>query len=307
MFALVVRRLAAGLVVLALVHLATFAALRALPGEAWADLAGDRALPPAAAARLAELYGAGRPWWQQYVADLSARLHGELGVSLKLVRGADVGYLLLQAAPISLGIGCGALALGTALGLAAGAAAARRRGGWADHLVGGLATLGVSVPEFVLATGLLLVFSLLLGWLPAGGPSPLGLVLPIITLAIPLAASLARLVRASLAEELAADFVRTARAKGQGEVAVVIDHALRPALGPVLAWLAPAAANVLTGSMVVEALFALPGLGSCFVAGALAQDWPVVTGAALLYAGLLVVFNLAADLALAWLDPRTRI
>jgi len=142
--------------------------------------------------------------------------------------------------------------------------------------------------------------------LPGGQSRADLLVLPVLTLALPLAAQIARLTRASLMDELKADFVRTARAKGAAEGSIVLEHALRPAFGPVLAYLATAAAGVLTGSMVVESLFAIPGLGYFFVAGALQQDWTVITGAALFYAALLVIFNLLADLGLLWCDPRTR-
>lgn len=304
---LILRRLLAGLVVLWLVHLATFLALRAMPGDPWADLAGDRDLPPTAVARLQQLYGHDRPLVGQYLGSLGDVLRGDLGHSLKLARGQRVDHLLFQAAPASIAIGCGALLLGLALGLPAGVWAARRAHRRGDQVVRLAATVGISLPEFVVATVLLVVFSLWLGWLPAGGlTTPAGLVLPVVTLALPLAAALARLVRASLIAELAADFTRTARAKGATETRVVWDHALRPAFGPVLAWLATAAANVLTGAMVVELVFAIPGLGFYFVAGALEADWTVVSACALLYAALLVLFNLAADLALAWLDPRTR-
>jgi len=301
------RRLLGGLFVLWAVHLATVAAMHALPGDTWADAAGDRTLPPAAMAALRERYGADRPFLVQYGEDLAARLRGELGVSLKLARGEPVAALLGQALPVSIGLGCGALLVGLLGGLAAGAWSALRRGRLPDHAVRMAASLGISTPEFVLGTALLLLFALALGWFPAGGLAhPGALVLPVLTLGLPLAAAFARLVRTSLAEELDAGFVRTARAKGAGAFRVVLEHALRPAFGPVLAWFAQAAANVLTGSMAVETLFAIPGLGWCFVAGAVQQDWPVVTGAALVFALALVLCNLAADLCLAWLDPRTR-
>lgn len=304
---LVLRRLLGGVIVLFAVHLATVAAMRALPGDTWADAAGDRTLPPAAMAELRARYGADRPFLVQYGDDLAARLRGELGVSLKLARGEPVADLIGRALPVSIGLGCGALLVGLVGGLLAGAWSALRQNRWPDHLVRFGTSLGISTPEFVLGTVLLLVFSLALGWFPAGGLAhPGALVLPVLTLGLPLAAAFARLVRTSLIEELDAGFVRTARAKGASECRVVLEHALRPAFGPVLAWFAAAAANVLTGSMAVETLFAIPGLGWCFVAGAVQQDWPVVTGAALIFALALVVCNLLADLCLAWLDPRTR-
>jgi oligopeptide transport system permease protein len=197
--------------------------------------------------------------------------------------------------------------VGIFLGLWAGMLASRFANRWQDGAIRASATLGISTPDFIVAPLLLVAFSLWLGWLPAGGiDHASALVLPIMTLSIPLSAQIARLTRASMVEELGADFVRTARAKGAGESQIVIDHALRPAFGPVLAYLATAAAGVLTGSMVVESLFAIPGLGYFFVAGALQQDWTVVSGAALFYTVLLMSFNLLADLGLLWCDPRTR-
>ncbi len=304
------RRLVDGLLVLLLTHLAVFTALRLQPGDPWADIAGDRTLPAAAVAQLRRVYGHEGSFAGQYVQELGSRLQGDFGLSLKLARGQPVSRLLWAALPVSVAIGCGALFLGLSLGVWAGAVAARSRclgRGRADRAVRLAATLGISTPDFVSGTALLLVFSLALHWLPAGGlDSPLGLVLPVLTLGLPLAAAVARLTRASLADELLLDYVRTARAKGASDGALLYDHALRPAAGPVVAYLAQAAAALLTGSMVVEALYALPGLGFYFVQGTLAQDWTVVSGAALLYTALLVLFNLAADLALAWLDPRTR-
>ncbi len=313
MSAFLLRRLGAGLVVLWLVHLLTFAALRAMPGDPWLDLAGDRELPAAAVARLKHLYGQDQPVLVQYFQDLCDKLRGDFGYSLKIAHGQPVLGLLARATPVSLAVGSGALLVGIFLGLWAGTLAARAarassaRAQLGDQGLRLLATLGISTPDFIIGPLLLLVFSLGLGWLPAGGvESASALLLPVLTLGLPLAAQIARLARASLIEELGADFVRSARAKGADESRIVYEHALRPAVGPVVAYCATAAAQVLTGSMVVESLFAIPGLGYFFVAGALQQDWTLVAGAALEYAVLLVAFNLIADLALLWLDPRTR-
>ncbi len=309
MIPLIARRMLLGIAVVWLVHLLTFVVLRMMPGDPWADIAGDRTLPAAAVERLKEIYGqaSGRSVVAQYFDDLSGKLSGNFGTSLKIARGHDVLDLLAQAAPISISIGCGALLIGIFLGLWAGMLAARRMGAAPDHLIRAASTLGISTPDFIIAPLLLVVFSLWLGWLPAGGAEhPSTMWLPMFTLALPLAAQVARLTRASLVDELKSDFVRTARAKGAGEGRIVMEHALRPAFGPVLAYLATAAAGVLTGSMVVESLFSIPGLGYFFVAGALQKDWTVISGAALMYAVMLVIFNLLADLGLLWCDPRTR-
>lgn len=307
MFTVILRRLGEGVLVLLLVHAATFAALRLMPGDPWADAAGDRALPPAATERLKHLYGHDRPVLSQYITDLSDKLRGEFGVSIKIARGVSVTHLLTTSVPLSFALGCGALAIGLGFGIWGGVWAARRVGRAADHQIRAFATLGMSTPDFVLAPFLLLIGSLWLGWFPAGGTAQMSaLILPIIVLGIPLAAAIARLTRTSVLEELRLDFVRTAKAKGANEHHIVFNHVLRPAIGPVLAYTGQAAAAVLTGAMVVEQLFAIPGLGYYFVAGAISQDWPVVSAAALVYAVILVLCNLVADLLLVWLDPRTR-
>jgi oligopeptide transport system permease protein len=313
MLAILARRLLAGLAVIWLVNLITFAALRAMPGDPWADMAGEHSLPPAAAAHLRHLYGHDRPVLQQYLDQAGDALQGTFGYSLKIARGYPVAALVEQAAPVSLSLAATALALAVALGIGGGvaaAAAARRSGRRAQAIDRGLqmlATIATSVPVFVIAPLILIVFSLSWGWLPAGGMgSASALILPSLTLAVPLAAEIARLLRASLLDDLAADFTRTARAKGASEARILLEHALRPALGVVVAYGASAAVGLMTGSMVVEGLFALPGLGYYFIAGALEGDWPVVSAVAMLYAVLLVAANIVADLMQAWLDPRTR-
>jgi oligopeptide transport system permease protein len=306
----ITKRLVDGLLVLLLTHAAVFIALRLLPGDPFADIAGEKTLPAEAIARLQQLYGHDGSIAVQYLRELAARITGDFGLSLKIARGVPVTSLLASALPVSVAIGCGALLVGILLGGCAGVLAARsatRPGSRfiADRVVRWGSSVGVSLPDFVLGTGLLLL-ALLLGGLPAGGlDHPSGLVLPVLTLGLPMAAAIARLTRASLLDELRLDFVRTAVAKGAGPLRQ-LGHALRPAAAPVTAYIAQAAAAVLTGSLVVETLFSLPGLGHAFVAGALTQDWTVVSGAALLYTALLVLLNLTADLIGAWLDPRMR-
>ena len=231
---------------------------------------------------------------------------GSLGPSLK-VQGRTVGELLGPALPVSLGLGLLALALAVGAGLVLGVAAAVRPRSWVDALSMGVALVGISLPNFVLGAGLLIVFALGLGWLPvAGWGTPAHAVLPAVTLAAPYAAYVARLARAGMLEAMQQDFVRTARAKGLPERAVVLDHALRGAVLPVVSFLGPAAAGILTGSFVVETLFGVPGMGQWFVKGAINRDYSVVLGTALFYATLVGVLNLAVDLLYAWIDPRVR-
>ena len=233
-------------------------------------------------------------------------LEGSLGPSLK-VQGRSVADLLGPAIPVSLGLGLLALGVAVSAGLALGVAAALRPRSWLDHTAMGLALLGISLPNFVIGAGLMVLFALELGWLPvAGFGGARHLVLPALTLAAPYAAYVARLARAGMLEVLQQDFVRTARAKGLPESVVVLGHALRGALLPVVSFLAPAAAGILTGSFVVETLFGIPGMGQWFVKGAINRDYSLVLGTALFYATLVAALNLAADLLYAWLDPRVR-
>jgi oligopeptide transport system permease protein len=170
-----------------------------------------------------------------------------------------------------------------------------------------LALVGISLPNFVIGALLMIVFALRLGWLPVAGWGSYGhLVMPAVTLALPYAAYIARLARGGTIEVMQQDFIRTARAKGLPERVVVVGHALRGALLPVVSFLGPAAAGIMTGSFVVETLFGVPGMGQWFVKGAINRDYSVVLGTALVYFGLITLFNLAVDLALAWLDPRVR-
>jgi oligopeptide transport system permease protein len=268
---------------------------------------GERVAAPQVEAALRAQYGvpeSALEFFGVYVERLLSE--GSLGPSLK-VQGRSVGDLLRPAIPVSLGLGLLALALAVAVGLVLGIAAALRPRSAVDHAAMGFALLGISLPNFVIGAGLMVLFALELGWLPvAGFAGPRHLVLPAVTLAAPYAAYVARLARAGLLEVLQQDFVRTARAKGLSERAVVLDHALRGALLPVVAFLGPAAAGILTGSFVVETLFAVPGMGQWFVKGAVNRDYSLVLGTALVYAALVAALNLAADLLGAWLDPRVR-
>ncbi|HVY61229.1 MAG TPA: ABC transporter permease, partial [Planctomycetota bacterium] len=221
-------------------------------------------------------------------------------------RGRSVHEVIASGAPASAAIGLLALEIAVVAGIGAGALAAARRGGLADRAVRAAADFLSAFPSFIVAVGLASVFCLWLRLVPLGRfDGPAHLVLPAIALATSHAAAIARLSRASLLETLEQDFVRTARAKGVPEAAVVLRHALPPALAPVVQYLGPAAAGVVTGSLGVEAVFNVPGLGAHFVSAALNRDYTLVLGTVLLYSALLLAFNAAADVAAAWLDPRT--
>jgi len=259
-------------------------------------------------ANLEHLYGLDRPWGVQYTRYVGALLRGDFGPSLRQ-RDFTVSELIAQGLPLSATLGMLAIALALLTGIPAGMLAALWRSPRTDLCLAVLTALGVALPSFVIGPVLALVFALHLRWLPVAGwvpDAPRYLVLPVLTLALPVAAYLARLTRASLLEVLRAPFVRSARARGIGAARVLWHHALRPALLPVVSYLGPAVAFVVTGSLVVEQVFGLPGTGRFLVQGAIDRDYPLVMGMVIVYGALTLLLNLLADLACIWLDPGTR-
>jgi oligopeptide transport system permease protein len=231
---------------------------------------------------------------------------GSFGPSIK-VQGRMVEALILPALPVSLSLGALSLTLAVALGLVLGVSAGLRPGSRTDIGSMSVAMLGISLPNFVIGSLLVIVFALRWRLVPVAGWGGFRhLLLPTITLALPYAAYVARLARSGTMEVMQQDFIRTARAKGMPEYRVVLGHALRGAIMPVVSYLGPAAAGILTGSFVVESLFGIPGMGQWFVKGAINRDYSVVLGTAIIYASLVTLFNLLVDLAYAWLDPRIR-
>jgi oligopeptide transport system permease protein len=233
-------------------------------------------------------------------------VEGTLGPSIK-VQGRTVEELILPAFPVSVALGLLALTLSVFIGLSLGVLAGLKRNSLADHVSMALALVGVSLPSFVVGATAMIVFSLWLGWLPvAGWGSYRHLLMPALALSLPNAAVIARLARSGIIEIMQQDFVRAARAKGLPESWVIGRHALRGAIIPVVSFLGPAAAAIMTGSFVIEVLFAIPGMGQWFVKGAINRDYSVVLGTAIVYFGLVIAFNLLVDLAYSWLDPRVR-
>jgi oligopeptide transport system permease protein len=303
MRAILARRLMTALPTLAAVILLSFLLMRLAPGG---PFDGERALDPGTRAALAHAYGLDLPWPEQLWRYLVGLAHGDFGPSL-VYRDFSVGDLVRQGLPVSLTLGGLALLVALPLGIGMGAMAALRPGGRIDRLLMLGATVATLLPSFVTGPLMALVFALLLGWLPVsgwGGGDPRHLVLPVVALALPTAGAIARLARAGLATTLAQDHVLTARARGLSPGRILLIHALRPALVPVASYVGPAAAGLLTGAVVVETVFALPGLGRAFVQGALNRDYPLVLAVVILYAGLILLFNLIADLLYGWLDPR---
>jgi oligopeptide transport system permease protein len=305
MLKLALHRLAGLIPTLLVIITVSFAIIRLAPGGPFDQ---EQTLSPEVRANLERLYGLDRPLPVQYARYLGALSHGDFGPSLRQ-RDFTVSELIRQGLPLSAALGLLAIVLAVLTGIPAGMLAALWRSPPLDFTLATLVALGIALPSFVIGPVLALVFALHLHWLPVGGwegGSPRYLVLPVLTLALPVAAYLARLTRASLLEVLRAPFVRSARARGLGEARVLWRHALPPALLPVVSYLGPAVAFVVTGSLVVEAVFGLPGSGRYLVQGAIDRDYPLVMGMVIVYGALTLVLNLLTDLAYLWLDPGTR-
>jgi oligopeptide transport system permease protein len=297
------KRLLSTVPTLLVLALLVFFLLRAAPGG---PFDGERALAPEIQAQVEAAYHLDEPLWRQFGRYLAGLARGDLGPSFQYA-GRSVNELIAAGFPVSLQLGLAAMALAVLAGCGLGVVAALRRGTLADRGLMALALTGVSIPNFVVAPLLILAFALALGWLPAGGwDSWRSAVLPVIALALPQVAYLARLTRDSMVEVLAQNWIRTARAKGLPQHWIVLRHALKPALLPVLSYLGPATAQILTGSVVVEQVFSIPGLGRHFVQGALNRDYTVVMGVVMFYGALVVLFNLLVDLLYGVLDPRVR-
>lgn len=292
------------LVVLFCVVTITFLLLRQAPGGPFSR---ERSLPPAIEQQLLARYKLDGTLWQQYSGYMGDVLRGDLRLSTKY-RDRSVNELLAQSLPVSAVLGISAFLLATTVGIWLGCIAAVRQHTAVDTvaMLGALAL--ISVPTFVTGPVLVLIFGIRLGWLPVGGWGSLSsLILPAVTLAGPYIAYIARLMRSSLLEVLGQDFVRTARAKGLTNQRAVYKHALKVALLPVISFLGPLAANLLTGSIVVETIFNIPGAGSFFVNSIINRDLFLLLGVVIVYCVLLVTLNLLVDIAYSLLDPRIRL
>lgn len=302
----VLRRLLAAIPTLLLVVLAAFLLIRAAPGGPFDE---ERVLPPEVEANILAAYHLDEPLPRQFLRYLGGVVSGDFGPSYRY-RDYTVAELIAGALPLSLLLGGLALLLALAAGISAGTAAALKPDTLVDRLVMAASMIGISVPVFVMAPLLVLAFGVWLKWLPVGWSGSgdwRRLVLPAVALALPQIAYIARLTRASLIEVLGSDYIRTARAQGLPSPLLLRLHAARPALLPVLSYLGPASALVLTGSVVIEQVFGIPGLGQFFVNGALNRDYTLVLGIVVCYAALIVLLNLAVDILYAMLDPRIRL
>lgn len=281
-----------------------FFLIRVAPGG---PFDAEKTLPPEIQANLNAKYHLDEPLLQQYFRYLGQVVTLDFGPSFQY-KDWTVNELIAQGYPVSLTIGLTAIVLAFFVGTMLGIASALRQNSKVDYSLMGFAMLGISIPNFVIAPILILLLAVYAGWLPAGGwdwgiPS---MVLPIVTLALPAIAYIARMTRGSMIEVLHSNFIRTARAKGLPESVVIRRHALRPALLPVISYLGPAIAGMISGSVVIERIFSIPGLGSYFVQGALNRDYTLVMGVVIFYGVLILVLNFLVDLIYAWLNPKIR-
>lgn len=305
MLAYAFRRVLSAIPIALIAVTVCFFILRLAPGG---PFDGERALPPTVLANLRAHYSLDQPLIMQYFIYVGRLLQGDLGPSM-VIDGFRVADLIRIGFPFTLTLALYAFVIATAIGIVAGIIAAVNQNKWPDYVLVLIVMIGVVVPNFLNAALLQLGFAVHLRWLPAGGwvnGSIAHLVLPVTVLAWPHAARISRLMRGSMIEVLGSNYVRTARAKGLGERLVLARHAIKPALLPVVSYLGPGLSYLLTGSLAVEQIFGLPGIGKYFVTAALNRDYGIVLGTTILYMFIILALNLLVDLVYAWLDPKVR-
>jgi oligopeptide transport system permease protein len=304
MLRFVLRRLIITVPMVFVVVSLTWALIRLAPGTFYSQ---ERPLPPAVVENIRAKYGLDRPWYVQYYRVIANTARGDFGLSLRYL-GQPVNEIIGHAAPVSATLGLLAYAVALAVGIASGTFAALRQNSAVDYSSMAAAMVGISIPNFVLGPLLVLVFSLTLYWLPPArweGFS-VNLIMPVLTLAAVYTAYIARLTRAGMLEVLRSNYIRTARAKGLSNRQILVRHALRGGLLPVVSFSGPALALLVTGTVVVERIFALPGLGNYFINANLNRDEPLIIGIVAFIAIVILLFNLAVDIAYGFIDPRVR-
>lgn len=295
------KRIALSALTVLIVITLTFFVMRAVPGG---PFLGEKALTPEAEAALSRKYGMDKPLLEQYTTylkDVVTRL--DFGPSLKQ-RGRTVAEIIGDGLQVSVKLGLIAAAVATVLGITLGAVAAIRRKGLADRIIMVVTTAFVSMPSFIMGTFLLLIFAVKLALLPANGAMPGGLILPVITLSLYPTAYITRLTRSSMLDVLGQDYIRTAKAKGVSGIRLIFGHALKNAVLPVITYLGPMIAYIVTGSLVVEQIFAVPGIGRAFVSSISNRDYPMIMGTTIVLSVLIVAMNLLSDLAYQAVDHR---
>ncbi len=305
MLKFILKRLLEAIPTLLVLITVSFFMMRFAPGNPFST---ERGLPPEVMANIQQKYGLDKPVYHQYLTYLGNLVQGDLGPSFKY-KDFSVNDLVSKALPVSATIGSFAFLLALGLGVSLGIMAALRQNSWVDYGSMSLAMLGVVMPSFVLAPVLTLIFAINLKWLPAGGWNGGQLqfmILPVIGMTMYYISSIARIMRGSMIETMNSNFIRTARAKGLPLHHIILRHALRPAMLPVVSYLGPAFVGIITGSVVIETLFGLPGIGQLFVNGALNRDYSMVLGLTILVGALTITFNAVVDILYAFIDPKIR-
>ena len=301
-----IRRFLGAIPTLLILIALAFCLIRLAPGGPFDS---EKQLPPDIEANLRQAYHLDEPLYQQFARYIGNLARGDFGPSFQY-RDFSVTELIQSGFPVSLRLGGFAMLLALFIGVLAGTIAALRQNSSTDHAVMAVSMTGISIPNFVMAPLMILLFAVHLGWLPAGGIGDGGvrnMLLPVVSLALPQIAFISRLTRGSMIEVLRSNYIRTARAQGRPTRTIIFTHALKPALLPVVSYLGPATAAVITGSVVIEQIFSVPGLGRYFVQGALNRDYTLVMGVVVFYGILIIVFNFLVDLIYGFLDPRLKV
>ncbi|OLQ75214.1 oligopeptide transporter permease [Photobacterium proteolyticum] len=283
----------------------SFFLMRFAPGNPFSS---DRPLPPEVMANIEAKYGLDKPVFEQYTTYLGNIVQGDFGPSFKY-KDFTVNELVSKALPVSAKIGFFAFIFALVMGVTVGTIAALKQNSWIDYTIMSTAMAGVVMPSFILAPVLIYIFSINLGWLPAGGwndGSTKYMLLPMFGMSLLYVATFARITRGSMIETLNSNFIRTARAKGLSYSYIIIKHALKPALLPVVSYMGPAFVGIITGSVVIETIFGLPGIGKLFVNAAFNRDYSLVLGITILIGTLTIIFNAVVDIVLAYIDPKIR-
>jgi oligopeptide transport system permease protein len=305
MLKFIIKRLLEAIPTLLVLITVSFFMMRFAPGNPFSS---ERNLPPEVMANIEAKYGLDKPVSTQFLTYLENLAHGDLGPSFKY-KDFSVNELVHQSFPVSLEIGSFAFVFAVLIGVSFGIIAALRQNSWLDYLLMATAMFGVVVPSFVLAPVLVLLFAIFLHWLPAGGWHGGGasyLVLPVVGMMMYYVSAIARIMRGSMIETLNSNFIRTAKAKGLPMHYIILRHALRPAILPVVSYLGPAFVGIITGSVVIETIFGLPGIGQLFVNGAMNRDYSMVMGVTILIGALTIAFNAVVDILYAIIDPKIR-
>ncbi|USH01580.1 oligopeptide ABC transporter permease OppB [Grimontia kaedaensis] len=306
MFRLILTRTLEAIPTLLVLITISFFLMRFAPGNPFSS---EKTLPQEVMQNINAKYGLDKPLFEQYTTYLgNVVLRGDFGPSFKY-KDYTVNELIASALPVSAKVGFYAFIVTVIIGVTIGTIAALRQNSWVDYLIMSTSMFGVVLPSFVLAPVLIYIFSIGLGWFPAGGWNGGAIqymILPIVAMSFLYIATFARITRGSMIETLNSNFIRTAKAKGLSMRYIVIKHALRPALLPVVSYMGPAFVGIITGSVVIETIFGLPGIGKLFVNAAFNRDYSLVLGVTILIGALFIIFNAIVDILLAWLDPKIR-